>query len=306
MTPWSCSALSASLCRYCCFLGNSNTENTHTSCFPPSRKGRCDIMIIFPSVLLCHLDYKLSKRHKTEKTSLTMTRLYAARNEAAGLKIPFKKEVNKTSGCRLPWDADRETAATMRLGLLSAVNKQKSGRAKNGWLRCTAEEASPSPSLSLSPSLPLHLSLCVWQNSTIYLFQKSVSGNHLIFIASFDSNDFMKPLILARSPWLQHRRVPLLISDSISSEQCTAVAPDTYMPPTLKCAGNLFSPRCSSSWCNSHSDKNPSLWYLATKWEDGQREGSLVVGGGFGWSHIFVITIRRERMVTRQVPNIQN
>ena len=161
-------------------------------------------------------------------------------------------------------------------------------------------------SLSLSPSLPLHLSLCMWQNSTIYLFQKSVSGNHLIFIASFDSNDFMKPLILARSPWLQHRRVPLLISDSISSEQCTAVAPDTYMPPTLKCAGNLFSPRCSSSWCNSHSDKNPSLWYLATKWEDGQREGSLVVGGGFGWSHIFVITIRRERMVTRQVSNIQN
>ncbi len=126
--------------------------------------------------------------------------------------------------------------------------------------------ASP-PRLSLFSSL----CLCMWQNSTIYLSQKSMLGTHLIFIASFDSNDFKKPLILARSPWLQHRRVSLLISDSISREQCTAVAPDTYMP--LKRAGNLFSPRCSSSWCNSHSDKNPSLWYLATKWEEGYRKG---------------------------------
>lgn len=134
-------------------------------------------------------------------------------------------------------------------------------------------------------------SLCMWQNSTIYLLQKSMLGNHLIFISSFDSNYFIKPLILARSPWLQHSWISLLISDSISREQCTAVAADTYMPPTLKCAGNLFSPRCSSSWCNSHGDKTPSLRYLA---QSGRR------GTGRRITY-FVITIRRERMVTRQV-----
>lgn len=128
----------------------------------------------------------------------------------------------------------------------------------------------------LTTTLSLSLSLCMWQNSIIYLLQKSMLGNRLIFIASFDSNDFIKPLILARSPWLQDHWISLLISDSISREQCTAVAADTYMPPTPKCGGNLFSPRCSSSWCNSHSDKNPSLWYLATKWEEGRREGDHI------------------------------
>lgn len=46
------------------------------------------------------------------------------------------------------------------------------------------------------------------------------------------------------------------------------------MPPTLTCAGNSFSPQCSSSWCNSHSDKNPFVRYL---------HGNKVGGGG---SHV--------------------
>lgn len=64
------------------FLGEQRDEKTRTPLSAPSLKGRCDIMIIFPSVLLCHLAHKLSKRRETEKTPLTMTRLYAARNEA--------------------------------------------------------------------------------------------------------------------------------------------------------------------------------------------------------------------------------
>lgn len=130
--------------------------------------------------------------------------------------------------------------------------------------------------LQLFLSTSRYISLCMWQNSTIYLLQESLLGNHFIFTARFYSNDFIKPLILARSAWLQHRWVPLLISDSISREPCTAVAADTNMPSTLKSAGNLFSPRCSSSWCNSHSDETPSLWYLATKWEEGWREGDHI------------------------------
>lgn len=139
-----------------------------------------------------------------------------------------------------------------RLWLLKRVNKHKSSQAKNGWLRCSAEEASHLSNTILS--LSFCVSLCMWLNTTIYLLQNSMLGNHLISIASFDSNDFIKPLILARSPWLRH----------------------CWMPPTLECSGNLFPPWCSSSWCNSHSDKNPSLWYLATKWEEGWKEGDQI------------------------------
>lgn len=106
------------------------------------------------------------------------------------------------------------------------------------------------------------------------------------FRAHFDSNDFIKPLILAWSLRLLHRWIWPLVSDSISREWCTAVAADAYTPPTLKCAGNLFAPHCSSSGCNSHSDKNPSLWYLPTKWEEGYREGGITY---------FLITIRGRR-----------
>lgn len=99
-------------------------------------------------------------------------------------------------------------------------------------------------------------------------------GQSFHFHGLLDSNDFIKPLILARSAWLQHRWVALLISNSISREPCTAVAADTYMPSTLKYAGNLFPPLCSSSGCISPSDKTPYLWYLATKRRGDVRGGS--------------------------------
>lgn len=232
-------------------------------------------MIIFLSVLLCHLLCLLSSATKQKNTAdndkIIHCREWGSGAHPGWLKYPFWKKCGSTT----------QQAGTYRSVLTgsrsnseaNAVNKQKSSRAKNGWLRCTAQEAlylstiiSPTPPPSLASIFardkrapytayrnPRQALICFsWPALTVMISQ------NLWF--------------LARSPWLQHHRVPFLISDSISREQRTAVAPDAYMPPTLKCAGNLFSsPRCSSSWCNLH--KTLSLWYLATKWEEGDKAG---------------------------------
>lgn len=205
-------------------------------------------------------------------------------------EIPFKQQLNENKWLASSVGCWQEDVATMRLLLLNVLNKRKSSLDKNGWLRCTGSITSLDCS---SFSLRLASLAFACDNTAPYTsYRNPCWAIHSIFTAGFDSNDFIKPLILAWSAWLQHRWVPLLISDSISREPCTAVAADTNMPSTLKSAGNLFPPQCSSSWCNSHSDKPPSLWYLETKWEEGWREEGITY---------FVTGIRREIVVTRQV-----
>lgn len=56
------------------------------------------------------------------------------------------------------------------------------------------------------------------------LYANSLLGNQFIFVACFDSSDFAKPLISARSVWLRHGWALHLISDSIRKEPCSAVS----------------------------------------------------------------------------------
>lgn len=271
-------------------LGTSKPQTRSPLC--PELTGRYDIIIIFLSVLLSHLDCMLlnamKQRNITDNDEIIHSQPWESRAHPGRLKYPLNSSWMKTSGWHLQQDADRK----MRRQWGSCcwmywIN------GKPVWIKM-ADSGAQRRKHHISWLQLFRASLAfACDNTAPYTsYRNPCWPIHSIFTAAFDSNDFIKPLILAWSAWLQHRRVPLLISDSISREPCAAVAADTNMPSTLKSAGNLFPPQCSSSRCNSHSDKPPSLWYLETKWEEGWGEEGITY---------FVIGIRREIVVTRQV-----
>lgn len=89
-------------------LGNNRSKTR--SFFGPELKGHYDIMIIFLSVLLCHLDYELLNGMKrktiTDNDEIIHSQEWDSSTHPGRLKYPFK--CSWISGCHLQYNTDRK------------------------------------------------------------------------------------------------------------------------------------------------------------------------------------------------------